>query len=114
MKHEPISYKEPTGNSAGCYYGSLSPDGWTNNWYQTDAKQTMEPDERHEFVRLVCDFFKSIKERNQLDAYARKYGKLLKPGALPTFGVTVDEDLMVYNIQITGCNVEFRPYRKEK
>lgn len=114
MKHEPVPYQEPNGNPLGCYYVTLSPDGWCNNWYQGEPEQHMEPEWRHEFGRLVSDFIRDIPDRGKLDAYARKYGKVLKPGALPTIGVTVQENYMSYDIRITGCNVEFIPYRKEQ
>lgn len=113
MKHEPISYREPTGNPIGVYYAQLSPDGWRNVFYQPEMDSHLSPEECLEFTRLVTDFIRTIRDRDALDRYASKYGRRLTKGILPTYGVTVDESYMEYSIRITGCNCEFYPYRKE-
>lgn len=113
MKHTPVAYEKPVGEPIGVYYGQLSPDGWCEVFYQPEFGKSLTVDERLEFVKLVSDFLQDISNRKELEKYARKYGKCLTSGALPTHVVRIDETMMTYEITITGVNCSFKPFRKE-
>lgn len=113
MKHEPISYRKPDGESFGCFYATMTPDGWTNTYYQQEMGRQMDPEWIHEFTMLVNDFIKRIKTLADLEEFAVKAGKKLKAGIQPVYGILFEENYMYYVLTVDGCNCEFVPYRKE-
>lgn len=114
MKLEPIAYKKQKTHPVGVYYAQMSPDGWTQNFYQPEMGDKLTPDELLEFIQLVTTFLRKIKSRDDLDAYAVNNGKALTKGFLPTYGILFEVSYIICDLQITGCNCEFRPIRKEK
>lgn len=113
MKLEPVTYKKQKAHPVGVYYAQMSPDGWTQNFYQPEIGDKLTPDELLEFIRLVSAFIQKIKNREELEIYAVNNGKKLSAGVLPTYGILFEIGYMYCEVQVTGCNIEFRPFRKE-
>ena len=111
-KIEPIKYYEVEGETVGCYYATISPDGWVNVYYQPEFGRQLDPEERLEFIQLVCHFIQQFKTREALEDFCVRYGKVITPGILPLYGILVADNLMAYDIKVMGCNVEFIPHRK--
>lgn len=114
MKLDPIKYEAQKMHPVGVFFATMSPDGWTQTFYQPTMGDSLKPDELLEFIKLVTDFIRKIDTRDKLDDYSAHNGNVLTPGVLPTYGIMYDIGYIICDLHVTGCNTEFRAIRKEK
>jgi len=110
MKYDPLPYREPTKESVGYFFASLSPDGWQDAAYQPPLDKNLISDEVREFTDLINSFIKLCKDQDMFARYLKNHGTKLDK---TTVAVSYSGNLMDYVLTATGYAVKIEPFRKE-